>query len=62
MLYFIYYYFNILAMPCGTWDLSSLTRDQTCTPSLEGQTFNHWTAREVPTSVFLLKLHQAVCL
>ena len=36
-----YYYFNILATPCGTWDLSSLTRDQTCTPSLEAQAFNH---------------------
>ena len=41
MIYFIYYYFTILAMPCGIGDLGSLTRDHTCTPSLEAQTFNH---------------------
>ena len=33
------------------WDLSSLARDQTCTPVLEVQSLNHWTARGVPTSL-----------
>ena len=33
---------------CGTWDLSSLMRDQTC-----AQRLNHWTAREVPRKYVL---------
>ena len=37
--------------------LSSLTRDQTLTPALEAQSLNHWTAREVPHSVFGLLFH-----
>ena len=41
------------------WNLSSLTRDRTCTPCFGSQTLNRWTAREVPrTSVF--KLCQAI--
>ena len=31
----------------GMWGLSSLSRDQTCTPVLEGR-LNPWTTREVP--------------
>ena len=34
-------------------DLSSLTRDQTHAPTVEVQTFHHWTARKVPTSPHL---------
>ena len=30
------------------WDLTSLTRDQSCTTALEIQSLNHWTAKEVP--------------
>ena len=30
------------------WDLSSPTRDRTCTPCIEKQSFNHWTTGEVP--------------
>ena len=30
------------------WDLSSLTRDQTCAPAVEVWSLNPWTAREVP--------------
>ena len=30
------------------WDLSSLTRDQTCAPAAEVQSLNPWSAREVP--------------
>ena len=32
----------------GMWDLSSLTRDQTCTSYIGRQSVNHWTTREVP--------------
>ena len=31
----------------GTWDLSSLTRDRTCTPCFGRRSLNHWTTREV---------------
>ena len=37
----------ILAMPSGTWDLSSPTRNQTRTPALGVQSLNQWTPREV---------------
>ena len=33
--------------PRGMWDLSSTTRDWTCTPCIGRQSLNHWTAREV---------------
>ena len=33
--------------PQGMWDLSSLTRDQTCAAYIGGLRFNYWTAREV---------------
>ena len=34
---------------CGTmWDLSSSSRGWICSPSVESQNLNHWTAREVP--------------
>ena len=36
----------------GMWDLSSLTRDQTCTPCIGRQTLNHWTMREVPSLLY----------
>ena len=42
-------------MACGS---QSLHQDQTCTPAFEVQTLNHWTPREVPTSLFAL----SVCL
>ena len=43
-------YFYFLAVPRGMWDLSSPTRDWTCTPSRAEWTLNQWTAREVPHS------------
>ena len=33
---------------CGMWDLSSLTRDQTCVPCIGGLIVNHWTTRVAP--------------
>ena len=41
---------------CSAWDLSSLSRDQTCAPCNEVQSLNHWTAREVPRNVFFFFL------
>ena len=44
--------FHVLVFwPRGMWDLSSLTRDWTCTPSAGRQSLNHWTAREIPCFV-----------
>ena len=34
-------------LPCGTWDLSSMTRQAPVT-CIAGQILNHWTTREVP--------------
>ena len=34
--------------PQDMWDLSSSTRDQTCTPCFGRQSLNHYTSREVP--------------
>ena len=42
-----------LSCPRGTWDLTSLTRDQTGVPCIGRQSLNHWTSREVPTGDFL---------
>ena len=43
-----------MATPCSMWDLSSLTRDQTCAPpALGAWSLNHLTAREAPNlSIF----------
>ena len=38
----------------GMWDLSSLTRDQTCTPCIGRRSLNHWTTREVPRFLFIV--------
>ena len=35
------------------WDLSSLTRDWTWIPCIAREILNHWTAKEVPVSLFL---------
>ena len=43
----------LVSWPSGMWNLSSLTRDQTCTPRIGRQSLNHWTAREVPQIIFL---------
>ena len=36
----------------GMWDLSSLTRDQTCASCLARLSLNCWTSREVSLTVF----------
>ena len=44
-------------MPCSMQDLSSLTRDQIRVSTMEEQSLNHWTSREVPSlaNFFILK-------
>lgn len=46
-------------MPCGLWDLSSLTRDQTLDPC-ETWIPNHWTTRKFPLT--LNEVHKLVSL
>ena len=53
-------FFFFLAMPHSLWDLTSITRGQTCAPgikpvppALEAWSLNHWRAKKVPTSNFL---------
>ena len=43
-IFFLFLFFWL----CGMQDLSSLTRGQTHAPTVEVQSFHHWTAREVP--------------
>ena len=38
-------------LPRGMWDLSSLTRDRTHISCPGRWMFNHWTTREVPSSI-----------
>ena len=45
---FLRFLFFFFAMPCGTWDLSSLTQDWTCVPYTGRVSLNLWTTREVP--------------
>ena len=39
----------VVVLPCGTWDLSSLIRNQTHVPCIARQMLNHWTTGEVPS-------------
>ena len=44
----------IFWLPYGMWELSSLTREQTCAPAVEAQSPNHWTTGESPCFVLFL--------
>ena len=46
-------------MLLGLWDLSSPIKNQTCTPSLEVQSLNHWTIKEV-SSFFKTGLNEII--
>ena len=50
-IYFILF-FSFLTALRGMWDLSSLTRNQTCVPCVGRWSLNQWTTREVPPSPF----------
>ena len=39
-------------LPCGTWGLSSLTRDRTCVLLIGRWILNHWTINKVPNEYF----------
>ena len=54
-----FFFLFFLAVLLGMWNLSSLTRDQTCAPALEVRSLNHCTAREVPC-VSVLCLTQCI--
>ena len=41
-------FYVLVLWPRGMWDLSSLTKDGTCTPCIGRGSLNHWTAREGP--------------
>ena len=41
-------------LPCGMWDLSSLTRDLTRVPCFGRWILKHWTTREVPSCFFVV--------
>ena len=42
------------------WDLSFLTREQTCAPAVDVQSLNHWTTREVPRHDLKILLYVVV--
>ncbi|XP_057565576.1 microtubule-associated serine/threonine-protein kinase 3 isoform X3 [Hippopotamus amphibius kiboko] len=50
--------FVLVFWPRGMWDLSSPTRDQTCTPCLGRSSLNQKTAREVLLLLFLIASHE----
>ena len=48
IIFWLCWVFIVTLSSCGTWDLSSLIRDQTHIPSIGRQVLNHWTTREIP--------------
>ena len=54
LLLFLCFYFYFWLK--GTWDLSSLIRDRTCTPCIGRQSLNYWTTRESLYLLFLMQL------
>ena len=48
----LYFWLHFDAAHGGFWDLSSLTRHQTCTLCTGRQIPNHWTAKVVPSPVY----------
>ena len=51
----LFLFYVLVFWPGGMWDLRSLTRDGTHTPCIGRQSLNHWTARDVPVYVFLIR-------
>ena len=50
-------FYVLVFWPRGMWDLSSLTRDRTCSPCTGRQSLNRWATREVPL-VFIFKMRK----
>ena len=49
LLFYVFFFWSQ-----GTWDLSSPTKDWTCTPCIGKWSLNHWTTREVPKIWFFI--------
>ena len=49
-------FYVLVFWPRGMWDLSSMTRSQTCTPCIGRGGLNHWATREV-ARIYLTELH-----
>ena len=47
---------DFFPMPCSMWDLSAPTRDRPHTPCIGVWSLNHWSAREVPGFIVIIKL------
>ena len=70
LLFFMFLvFFFFFFLPQGLQDLCSLTRDQTFSLCIRGQSLNHWTTREVPVcfilnylTIHLLKHRLGICL
>ena len=45
-------FYVLVFWPWGMWDLSSLTRDRTCTLCIGRWSLIHWTIREAPQETF----------
>ena len=47
----LFLFYVLVFWPLDMWDLSSPTRDGTCTPSITRGDIKHWTTREVPLHI-----------
>ena len=47
-------FYVLVFWPWGMWDLSSQTRDWTCTLCIRRWSLNHWTTREIPGTHYLI--------
>ena len=47
------FFYGLVFWPRSIWDLSSSTRDQTCTPCIGRWSINHWPIKEAPPLVLL---------
>ena len=54
ILFLLFFLLFCLAVLCGMWELSSLTRVRLVPPALETWSPNHWTTREVLSFSFFL--------
>ena len=50
----VFVFYVLVFWPWGMWGLSSLTKNQTYNPCIGKGSLNHWTTREVPTSIIVL--------
>ena len=60
ILFYVWVFCCCCCWPWGMQDLSSLTRDWSCTPCIGRQSLNHWTAKEVPIALCLFKRRVAM--